>query len=82
LTVRTAWAHKSAMAGVAVVALFAALLGLVTCGAWFKASRVLEQHGALDSRFKSSFSDAATGTALTLALASIAALLGIYASGY
>jgi hypothetical protein len=43
---------------------------------------VLEQHGALNSRFKSSFSDAATGTALTLALASIAALLGIYASGY
>lgn len=68
------------MAGSALIALFAAICGLVACGAWFRASRALEQHGAMDSRFKASFSHAATGTALTLALASVATLLAIYAA--
>lgn len=66
------------MLGVSIIAFLAAVCGLVSGTAWFRTVRVLDQHGALDGRFKSSFSNAATGTALFLCLASVAIMLALY----
>lgn len=70
------------MQGVAAIAFLTAVCGFVACSAWFRAARVLGQHGALDSRFKSSFSNAAVGTALFLGLGSVAILVGLYGRAF
>lgn len=70
------------MAGVALIAFFASICGLVAAWCWFKVSASVDTSGEIvKGPHKRDLSNAATATALAFGLASIAALLGIYASG-
>jgi hypothetical protein len=70
------------MRGVALLTLLACICGLVAAGCWFRVARSLEASGeAAAIRKKRAMGDAALATALAVGLASVAGLLGIYASG-
>ncbi|RYG56296.1 MAG: hypothetical protein EON56_04370 [Alphaproteobacteria bacterium] len=63
------------MSGFDVVIFFAAVCGIIACTTWFRTVGALDQHGALDARFKSSFTHAAVSTALCLGLGSTGIML-------